>query len=91
MEGQGTPDQLQAGPGEPPRDRPDLTINLEPEKIVFFGWYRYFQIRVQRHTVGSAQADYTVKGGLQVHNVLKRMSIPHLYRVKEHKKLYRSH
>jgi len=36
-------------------------------------------------------ADYTVKGGKQVDNVLKRMSISHLSHVKEDEKLYRCH
>ena len=44
-----------------------------------------------RGSVGMAAADYTVKGGKQVDNVLKRMSISHLSHVKEDEKLYRCH
>ena len=39
----------------------------------------------------TCMADYTVKGGKQVDNVLKRMSISHLSHVKEDEKLYRCH
>ena len=61
-------------------DRPQALVSPEAEQKV-----------VNPKTALLYRAIVTLKGTLWVHHLLKRMSNSHVYHVKEHEKLYRSH